>query len=239
MTNTWMIVKVLAAPATDVCLWERPAFKVILKASQRVFEFPRHWGTICPTCEERARTPLTKWLFSGAESYFYGSKGPVIHFPIYFFFNMAIPWKSNSSVTETEHEPCVLRLSKPYSKCSVSASVRSCQLIPVSKENYLILWHTCLSLIVGTVTTDPLITFFHPASLLLHSCLAPAVLYHRLWLLIPTFSLAPCSLTRHLSLYSLFLPWVIISSKFPQSSNKVQNSKWETCWGKQPQSASD
>lgn len=135
MTNTWMIVKVLAAPATDVCLWERPAFKVILKASQRVFEFPRHWGTICPTCEERARTPLTKWLFSGAESYFYGSKGPVIHFPVYFFLNMAIPWKSNSSVTETEHEPCILWLSKPYSKCSVSASVRSCQLIPVSKEN--------------------------------------------------------------------------------------------------------
>lgn len=57
---------------------------------------------------------------------------------------MAVPWKSNSSMIETELEPCVLRLSKLcYSKCSVSVSVRSCQLIPVSKENYLcfILWH--------------------------------------------------------------------------------------------------
>lgn len=66
-------------------LWGRATFKAILKASQWVFEFPRHWGTICPTCKERARTPLTMWLFSGAESYFYGSKcqSPISQF---FFF---------------------------------------------------------------------------------------------------------------------------------------------------------
>lgn len=50
-------------------------------------------------------------------------------------------------------------------------------------------------------------------------------------------SLAPCSLSRHLSLSSLFLPWVIISSGFPQSSSRVQRSKRETCWRKPSQLA--
>lgn len=66
----------------------------------------------------------------------------------FIFFNMAIPWKSNSSLTEIELEPCFLWLSKLcYSKCSVNAPVRFCQLLPVSKENYLYLtlWHVLVT----------------------------------------------------------------------------------------------
>lgn len=185
-----MIVEVLAGLVTDVCLWERPTFKAILKASQWVFEFPRHWGTIFPTCEESARTPLTKWLFSGAELYFYGSKGPVTHFPIFFY--MAIQWNSNPSMTETELKLCFLQLSKLCnSKCSVNAlSDPVSWPLSAKKTTSILSYGTCWSLTVGTVTTDPLITFSHPASLLLHSCLAPAVRPHHFWLLIPTFF--PC-----------------------------------------------
>lgn len=32
MMNTWLIAEVLATLVTDVCLWERPTFKAILKS---------------------------------------------------------------------------------------------------------------------------------------------------------------------------------------------------------------
>lgn len=235
-----MIVEVLAGLVTDVCLWERPTFKAILKASQWVFEFPRHWGTIFPTCEESARTPLTKWLFSGAELYFYGSKGPVTHFPFFFLIWLysetpTLPWlKLSLSYAFCNSQNCVIlnALSMP---CQI-LSADPCQQrkLPLSYPMEHVghwLWvqwpQTLWSL-------SPIQHLF---------CYIP-VSHQLCYVTIFGFSsqpssLAPCSLSRHLSLSSLFLPWVIISSGFPQSSSRVQRSKRETCWRKPSQLAPD
>lgn len=121
---------------------------------------------------------------------------------------------------------------------------------PPSKQNRccLALWHTCWSLTVGIAATDLPIPFSQPRSLFLHPCLAPALLYHHLCLLISAFLPRPmvsvqtalsCPLFSRLSLPSLSLAWVTICSGLPQTSSRVQRSRGETSWRKPPWTAPD
>lgn len=115
----------------------------------------------------------------------------------------------------------------------------STYIFPTSKQNccYLILWPTCWSFTVDIATTNSLIPFSQPRPLLLHPCLAPALLYRHLCLLITAF--LPCPMVSiqtalsfllfsRLSLSSLSLPCLTIFSGLPQTSSRVQRSRGET-----------
>lgn len=144
-------------------------------------------------------------------------------------------------MTETELEPCFLPPSKLcYSICSVNAPVRSCQLIPVGKENCLILWHTCWSLIVGKgpQTLWSLSTIQHLF------CYIP-VLHQLCNITILGFlsqpsSLPPCSLSSASPAYS-FLGWLFLLGipKAATGSKVVNETFAEENHLSQPQSSTE